>query len=211
MNLLHLDSSILGRNSVSRSLSAATVAHLLMATPDLKVTYRDLAVDPVPHLSGAYLAAAQAAEGQHEPALQHDLALSNKVLEEFLAADTVVIGVAFYNFTISTQLKAWIDRILIAGKTFRYTEKGPEGLAGAKRVVLAVSRGGFYGPGTPTETAEHGVSYLKTALGFIGIYHPVVITADGIAIGPEQREASVASALQQIAALPSLPGMRSAA
>lgn len=200
MNLLHLDSSILGDNSVSRSLSAAVVARLRTATPDLRVTYRDLAASPVSHLSGAYLAG-QSAEVQHDQAMQEDLQLGGEVLEEFLAADVVVVGVALYNFTVSSQLKAWIDRVLVAGKTFRYTEQGAEGLAGGKRVILAVARGGFYGPGTPHHAYEHAESYMRTVLGFIGIRDPEVVVAEGIAIGPEQRAASVKGAMERIATL----------
>jgi FMN-dependent NADH-azoreductase len=200
MSLLHIDSSILGGNSVSRSLSAAVVARLRAATPGLHVTYRDLAASPVSHLSGAYLAG-QSAEVQHDQAMQEDLRLGGEVLEEFLAADIVVIGVALYNFTVSSQLKAWVDRVLVAGKTFRYGEKGAEGLAGGKRVILAVARGGFYGPGTPHQAYEHAESYMRTVLGFIGIHDPEVVVAEGIAIGPEQRGASVKAAMERIATL----------
>jgi FMN-dependent NADH-azoreductase len=202
MNLLHIDSSILGGNSVSRKLSADIVARIKAATPDIVETYRDLANTPVPHLSGAYLMAAQSLEGNHAPAVQADLAIGSEVLQEFLAADTVVIGVAFYNFTIPSQLKAWIDRILIAGQTFRYGANGrPEGLAGGKRVILAIARGGFYGPGAPTAAFEHAETYLRVALGFIGITNPEVVIAEGLAVGPEQRQAAVAAAEQSIAAL----------
>lgn len=152
----HIDSSILGANSVSRALSTKVVEKLKGEIPDLTIVRRDLAETPVPHLSGATLAAAQSREGDHEPAVRADLAISGAVLEEFLDADVVVIGVAFYNFTIPSQLKAWIDRILVAGQTFRYGADGrPEGLAGGKRAILAVARGGFYGPGAPTEAFEH--------------------------------------------------------
>jgi len=202
MNLLHIDSSILGGNSVSRTLSAAVAARLRTTHPGLREVYRDLAAHPVPHLSGAYLAAAQSTEGQHEAGLQADLALSGQVLEEFLAADIVVIGVAMYNFTISTQLKAWIDRIAVAGKTFRYTETGPEGLVGNKRIILAIARGGFYGEGAPAASFEHAESYLRAVFGFLGVVKPEVIIAEGVATGPEQRERAVAGALAQIAALP---------
>ncbi|HYZ62057.1 MAG TPA: FMN-dependent NADH-azoreductase [Acetobacteraceae bacterium] len=201
MNLLHIDSSILGGNSVSRKLSASIVARLKAAAPDAKVSYRDLGQSPVPHLSGAYLLAAQSVEGEHEPALKADLALGNAVLREFLVADTVVIGVAFYNFSIPSQLKAWIDRILVAGQTFRYGANGPEGLAGGKRVILAIARGGFYGPGAPTEAFEHAETYLRAALGFIGITDPEVVIAEGVAVGPEQRQAAITGAEQRIAAL----------
>jgi FMN-dependent NADH-azoreductase len=202
MNLLHIDSSILGGNSVSRKLSADIVAKLKLATPDLLETYRDLGATPPPHLSGAYLMAAQSLEGQHEPALQADLAMSGEMLREFLAADTVVIGAPLYNFTISSQLKAWIDRILVVGQTFRYGADGrPVGLAGDKRVILALARGGFYGPGSPTAAFEHGESYLRTAFGFIGVTNIEVVIAEGLAVGPEHRAAALAGAGEQILAL----------
>ena len=124
------------------------------------------------------------------------------MLQEFLAADIVVIGVALYNFTVSTQLKAWVDRILVAGRTFRYTEKGAEGLAGGKRVILAVARGGVYAPGAPHAAFEHAESYMRTVLGFIGIFNPEVIVAEGLAIGPAQREAALNAALNQVGTLP---------
>jgi FMN-dependent NADH-azoreductase len=203
MNLLHIDSSILGANSVSRNLSAKLVAELQKQTPDIATTYRDLAATPIPHLSGAYLAASQGA-GVGDAALQADVAIGAKVLEEFLAADVVVIGVAFYNFTISSQLKAWIDRIAVSGKTFRYTEKGPEGLAGNKRVILAIARGGLYGPGMPSEAFEHAESYLRSVFAFIGVANPEIIVAEGLQISPEKREAALAQAEQQIHAAVSL-------
>ena len=198
MNVLHIDSSILGDNSVSRKISAAALARLGVAHGD--VTYRDLAASPVPHLSGQYLAG-QSPDVQHDQALQEDIALGGKILEEFLAADVVVIGVALYNFTVPSQLKAWIDRVLVAGKTFHYTAKGAEGLAGGKRVIVTIARGGFYGPGTPHQSFEHAESYMRTVLGFIGITTPEVIVAEGIAIGPEQREAALKGALAEIAEL----------
>ncbi|MCS3407986.1 FMN-dependent NADH-azoreductase [Serratia sp. AKBS12] len=201
MQLLHIDSSILADNSVSRVLSAAVVAQVKDTVPGLTVTYRDLATDTVPHLSGAYLAAAQNEGGQHEVTLQKDLALGAQILDEFLAADIIVIGVAQYNFSVPSQLKAWIDRIAVAGKTFRYTSQGSEGLVGNKRVILAVARGGFYGQGSPTESFEHTLSYLKSVFLFLGITNPEVITADGVAISAEQRELSISEALQKISHL----------
>ena len=198
MNLLHIDSSILGANSVSRTLSAAIVDRL--KGPDVTVVYRDLAASPVPHLSGRYLAG-QSADVQHDQALQEDLELGGAVLAEFLAADVAVVGVALYNFTVPSQLKAWIDRVLVAGKTFHYTETGPKGLVTGKRVVLGVSRGGFYGPGTPNHAFEHAESYLRAAFGFIGVSDLEVIVAEGIALGPEQRATATQGALEQIATL----------
>src|SRR3979411_107895 len=153
MKLLHIDSSVLGPHSVSRQVSAAIVDRLRQAASGLEVTYRDLTLTPLAHLSGPHLAAAQGAAP--EAALQQDLAASQAVLDEFLAADIVVLGAPMYNFTIPSQLKAWIDRILVSGKTFKYGPQGVQGLAGNKRVIVAGSGGGYYGPGTPSPTGAN--------------------------------------------------------
>ena len=194
MKLLHIDSSVLGPHSVSRQVSAAIVDRLRQATPDLEVTYRDLTTMPLAHLTGSHLAAGQGAVP--EAALQRDLAAGQAVLEEFLAADIVVLGAPMYNFTIPSQLKAWIDRVLVAGKTFKYSAAGVEGLAGNKRVIVAISRGGFYGAGTPAAVGEHLETYLRWVFGFIGVQNPEFISADGIQVGPEHREKALAGALQ---------------
>lgn len=201
MKLLHVDGSILGDHSVSRTVSAAIVAHLKAGAPDLAVTYRDLAAEPIPHLSGAYLAGHQP-NATNTPDIQNDVALGRTVLDEFLDADIVVIGAPLYNFTVSSQLKAWIDRILVAGKTFKYTESGSVGLVSEKRVIVAVARGGFYGAGTPAAASEHAETYLRTILTFIGITNPEVIVAEGIAVGPEFREKALAGALAAVSSLP---------
>jgi FMN-dependent NADH-azoreductase len=194
MKLLHLDSSVLGPHSVSRQVSAAIVERLRQANPGLETVYRDLASTPLGHLTGVHLAAGQGAPP--DASLREDLAAGQAVLEEFLTADVVVIGAPMYNFTIPSQLKAWIDRILVAGKTFKYGAHGVEGLAGNKRVIVAVSRGGYYGPGTPMAALEHLETYLRSVFGFIGVKNCESIAADGIQVGPEQREKAVASALQ---------------
>jgi FMN-dependent NADH-azoreductase len=200
MKLLHIDSSVLGPHSVSRQVSAAIVDRLYKATPNLDIVYRDLTAMPLAHLSGSHLAAAQGAVPE-AVALQQDLAAGQTVLEEFLAADIVVIGAPMYNFTIPSQLKAWIDRILVAGKTFKYSAQGVEGLAGNKRVIIAISRGGFYGAGTPSAAAEHLETYLHWVFSFIGIANPEIIVAEGVQIGPEQREKALESALTTAASL----------
>ena len=199
MKLLHIDSSVLGPHSVSRQVSAAIVDRLRQAASGLEVTYRDLTLTPLAHLSGPHLAAAQGAAP--EAALQQDLAASQAVLDEFLAADIVVLGAPMYNFTIPSQLKAWIDRILVSGKTFKYGPQGVQGLAGNKRVIVAVSRGGYYGPGTPTAIGEHLETYLRWVFGFIGVANPEFISADGIGVGPEHRERAVAGALKAASSL----------
>ncbi len=200
MKLLHVDSSILADNSVSRAISAAVVARLREQDSALTVTYRDLAAQPIGHLSGAYLAG-QSASVQHDQAMQEDLALGGAVLEEFLGADIVVVGMPMYNFTIPSQLKSWVDRVVVAGKTFHYTPTGPVGLAGGKRVVLAASRGGVYSPGAPHAALEHQESYMRTVFGFIGLPEVKVILAEGVALGPEPRQRALDAALAEAAAL----------
>ena len=199
MKLLHIDSSVLGPHSVSRQVSAAIVDRLRQATPSLDIVYRDLTLTPLAHLSGSHLAAAQGAPAPAE--LGPDLAASVAVLNEFLDADIVVIGAPMYNFTIPSQLKAWIDRILVAGKTFQYGANGPQGLAGGKRVIVAISRGGFYGAETPYAAGEHLETYLRWVFGFIGIADPEFISADGIQVGPDHREKALAGALQAATSL----------
>jgi FMN-dependent NADH-azoreductase len=202
MNLLHLDSSVLGEHSVSRRLSAAVVARLTAADPTLEVKYHDLAADPIAHLSGAYLAAASSPPLPEIHELAVDVAQGRRALGEFLAADIVVIGVPFYNFSIPSQLKAWIDRIVVADKTFRYSEEGPVGLAGGKRLILAIARGGFYGRGSPNHSFEFGETYLRAVFEFMGISNAEVIAAEGLGLGAQQRAKSVEAALVQIAELP---------
>ena len=194
MKLLHIDSSVLGPHSVSRQVSAAIVDRLRQTTPGLEVSYRDLSAVPLTHLSGSHLAVARG--GEPDAAFRDDIAAGNAALDEFLAADIVVLGAPMYNFTIPSQLKAWIDRILVAGKTFKYGAAGPEGLAGDKRVIIAVSRGGFYGADTPAAVGEHLETYLRWVFGFIGVANPEFISADGVQVGPEHREKALAEALQ---------------
>lgn len=199
MKLLHIDSSVLGAHSVSRQVSAAIVDRLRQTTPGLDVTYRDLTQTPLAHLSGSHLAAAQGAPAPAE--LAPDLAASAAVLDEFMGADVVVVGAPMYNFTIPSQLKAWIDRIMVVGKTFKYGAAGPEGLAGGKRVIVAISRGGYYGAGSPAAALEHLESYLRGVFGFMGIRDAEFIIADGIQVGPDHREKALADALQAATSL----------
>ena len=188
MNLLHIDSSILGDHSSSRELSAAATAALVAGVPGLKVTYRDLVADPLPHYSAADLAALSTGE-------------NSETLDQFLTTDIAVIGVALYNFTVPSQLKAWIDRLCIAGRTFRYTEKGPEGLLGDKRVILTIARGGFYGVGSPAASLEHAETYLRGVFAFLGVTDLEVIIAEGLRVSEDQRVAAMAAAHEKIARL----------
>ncbi|MBA3525449.1 MAG: NAD(P)H-dependent oxidoreductase [Pseudomonadota bacterium] len=175
MTILHIDSSITGEASVSRQLTQSIVNGLTRFDPAAPVVRRDLASEPIAHLTLDALA-------------------DSSTLDEFLAADSVVIGAPMYNFTLPTQLKAWLDRILIAGRTFRYTADGPVGLAGGRRVIIALARGGTYNAGSPAAALEHLETYLRGAFNFIGI-EPEFVAADGLNIGPKQKERSVRAAL----------------
>lgn len=200
MKLLHIDASILGGNSVSRQLSAAAVERLRKTTPGLDVTYRDLSAQPLAHLDEEHFAALRGATPDTS-AVRADIAASTAALDEFLATDIIVIGAPMYNFSVPTQLKAWIDRILVAGKTFTYSEKGVEGLVRGKRVIVIVTRGNFYGAGMPIAAGEHLETYLRWVFGFLGLTDVEIITADGVSVSPEQREKAVAEALQAAGAL----------
>ena len=175
MTILHIDSSINGENSASRAISARIVDQLNTPGEPASVVRRDVVSEPLPHLT-------------------LDAFTDSSVLDEFLAAETIVIGAPMYNFTLPSQLKAWLDRILVAGKTFRYTAEGPEGLAGGRRVIIALARGGIYDAGSPAASLEHLESYLRGIFNFIGI-EPEFVAADGLNFGPEQREKSLSQAL----------------
>lgn len=186
MKLLHIDSSALGAQSVTRELSAAIVARWQATVPGLAVDYRDLDANPLPHLSGGSLA-------KTDPLETRD---AERVLAQFLAADIVVIGAPMYNFAIPSTLKAWIDRVTVAGKTFRYTEAGPVGLAGGKRVIVAIGSGGLHAGAASDFVAP----YLGTVLGFMGIEDVEFVRAEGVAYSPQHRADAIATALAAIAA-----------
>ena len=192
MKLLHIDSSIQGEASASRALTHAITARWKETHPHAQVIYRDLVAHELPHLSHGALSGANEVEA----------ARGATVLEEFLSADVVVLGAPMYNFGLASQLKAWIDRITVAGKTFRYGAQGPEGLAGGKQVIIAVSRGGVYPPGSPAEFAE---SYLKFLFGFLGVKDVTFVRAEGLALSPQHREAALQAAHASI----TRPGARS--
>ena len=198
MKLLHVDSSILGQGSVSRTISAEIVEAQRDAHPGLEVTYLDLDATPVGHLTATHLGPVDAAPD----GVKGDILAGYSALEQFLAADIVVVGAPMYNFGIPSQLKAWIDRLAIAGKTFKYGEDGrPVGLAGDKKVIVASSRGGFYGSESPTAFLDHQESYLRGIFGFFGVTDVTFIHAEGIAVGPEHRERGIESARAEIAKL----------
>lgn len=192
MELLHIDASILGAGSVSRDLSAHIVRRLSERAEPPHLTYRDLSAEELPHMSVASLPGdhpLSAMAGELDAAAQAVRDDSQRMLDEFVGADTVVIGVPMYNFSVPSQLKAWLDRIVVPGKTFRYGANGAEGLMVGKRVIVALARGGVFGAGA--EAAEHAERYLRTVLGFIGITDPDFIIAEGLATGEDNRAKAV--------------------
>ena len=186
MNILHLDSSVLGHNSASRALTAAIVARLLRDAPSALVKHRDLAGEhALPHLDGASLAKSDPTEA----------ARSARAMDDFLAADVVVLGAPMYNFGIPSQLKAWIDRVAVAGKTFRYTAEGPQGLAGGRKVIVAATYGGLH----PAESGRNFVEpYLRQVFGFLGIDDVEFVTAEGLNMSPELRSQALEAAQARI-------------
>ena len=184
MKLLHLDSSALGTGSVTRELTAAIVARWQDTLPQVQVEYRDLNANPLPHLTGQSLA-------ESDPAEAADAA---RTMAQFLAADVLVIGAPMYNFSIPSTLKAWIDRVAVAGKTFRYTDKGPVGMAGGKKVIIASGRGGIH-TDSPTDFQE---AYLRQVFAFLGITDVEFVRAEGVAYSPQHRSGAIAGALASI-------------
>lgn len=185
MNILHIDASILGEHSASRAITAEIVGRLRAQNPGAAVTRVDLDVEPLPHLSAASLARSDATEA----------ARAERAMSDFLAADVIVIGAPMYNFSIPSTLKAWIDRVAVAGKTFRYTASGPEGLARGKRVFLAITQGGVHELGG---ASEHHESYLRFVLGFLGIDDVTVVRAQGLA-SSAHRDSALGNALASVA------------
>ena len=200
MKLLHLDSSILGDHSASRQVSHDIVERLRGEGGQVEVTYRDLVADPLPHLVLANLPSRHRLAAEVDDAAKQasaaERAESDRVLQEFVDADIIVVGAPLYNFSVPSQLKAWIDRICVAGVTFRYGDNGPQGLMKGKRVVLAPARGGFYGQGSPFAAFEHMETYLRTVFGFLGVTDIETVAVEGLAGGPDAR----ASAMERAAA-----------
>lgn len=201
MKLLHIDASILGERSVSRQLTAAIVERLVALHPAANVVHNDLSADPAGHLSAVEYMAFQGAEPQDYLAKQH-AARNARWLDEFLAADVIVVGAPMYNFSLPTQLKAWLDRLAVANKTFAYSERGTvEGLAGGKRVIVASSRGGLYSPGAPAAFLDHQETYLRGFFGFLGITDVTFIRAEGLSLAPQTRSAAIEAALSDVSKL----------
>ncbi|WP_284078376.1 FMN-dependent NADH-azoreductase [Herbaspirillum aquaticum] len=195
--LLHIDSSARSGGSISRELTASFAQQWQAKNPGGKVIHRDLAANALPHLSesllGAYFTPADTRSAEQAEVIKQ----SDALVDELLAADTIVIGVPMYNFAPPSTLKAWIDHVFRAGRTFKYTETGPVGLVTGKKAIIILSRGGKYSEG-PMEALDFQGKYLKSALGFIGITDVELVVAEGVSMGEEAAKAAVADAQAKI-------------
>jgi len=201
MKLLHIDSSPLGGNSVSRELTRRIVTQWRATHPNTQVELLDLAKDAPGHLNADSLGFRLGvnAEGQSD-VQRRENELSEKLVSQLLAADVIVVGAPMYNFGVPSQLKAWIDRVAQAGRTFKYTEKGPVGLAAGKTVIVASSRGGMYSSNPALAGLDHQESYLQTVFGFFGITDLRIVRAEGVAMGEEAKQVALANANLEIKA-----------
>lgn len=194
MQILHLDSSILGDASASRILSAAITDELRREHPAAVVVHRDLAVEPIPHLDGAVAAGFRSpGVGDFDDATRAEHARSETLVRELLASDVIVVGAPMYNFSVPSQLKAWIDRVAQVGRTFKYTENGPVGLVQGKRVIVASTRGGMYSAG-PAAAMDFQEAYLRAVFGFLGITDVRFVRAERLSRGTDARSESMNAA-----------------
>ena len=200
MKVLHIDSSILSDNSVSRDLTRKIVAQWKANHSHTTVDYLDLAVEAPSHLSAESLGFRLPAGASLSEAQRRENAVSEALVSQFLAADVIVVGAPLYNFSVPSQLKAWIDRVAQVGRTFKYTETGPVGLAGGKTVIVASTRGGVYSTSEGGRAMEHQESYLQTVFGFFGITDVRFVRAEGVAMGDAKKTEALDSALQQLQA-----------
>ncbi len=198
-NILLLLSSPRG-DSFSSKVARAVVDELRASDPSASLTVRDLAREPLPHVEGDFVAAIRSPDGPKGERQNALMARSDMLVDELLAADTLVIAAPMYNFAIPSTLKAWIDHVCRAGRTFRYTETGPEGLAKGKRAILVFARGGMYASGQ-FQAFEHPGPYLRSVLAFLGITDIETIDVEGIAYGPEAAAKAIDGSIAKASAI----------
>jgi FMN-dependent NADH-azoreductase len=188
-NVLYVSSSPRS-GSFSSSVADRVISEIRQAHPDAKVIVRDLTRDPLPHIDADFLQATRSAEGPQTDAQRAIVARSEALIDELFAADVIVIAAPMYNFSVPSTLKSWIDYIARPGRTFGYSEKGPEGLVKGKRAIVINAKGGIYSSG-PAQALEHQSTYLRGFLGFIGITDVESIDIEGVGYGPEAAEKAV--------------------
>ena len=195
MNILHVTSSARGNASYSNRVAAQVIDEISARNPGATVVVRDLAHEPLPHIDEDFVAATRSPAGPQTERQRAQRAQSDVLVDELVASDVVVIAAPMINFTIPSNLKAWIDYVARAGRTFSYSEKGPQGLVTGKQVILVVARGGIY---AQNNALDFQVPYLKGVLGFLGMTDVEVIEVEGTAYGPEAAEKAVAAATAKL-------------
>jgi FMN-dependent NADH-azoreductase len=198
--LLFVTSSIFGADSKSRQLGQAFVAKWREQHPDTTVVERDLAAEALPHFTGATMAAIFTPAEKRSPEQAEAVAYADRLIEELEGADTILLAVPMYNFSVPSTLKAWIDHVARAGRTFRYTDRGPVGLLKGKKVFIVTSRGGVYTQG-PAKALDFHEPYLRGVLGFLGLDDITFVHAEGLAVSPEAAAQSLAGARERIHSL----------
>jgi len=200
-NILLITSSPRGDGSLSAKLAKDLANRLAAASPGSALKTRDLGAEPLPHVDGPFLGAVFAPDRSQLPAAHREAAeRADAMIDELFAADTIVVGSPMINFGLSTPLKAWFDHVLRAGKTFRYTPTGAEGLVKGKKAYVVLARGGIYSEG-PMKAVDFQEPHLRTLLGFIGITDVEFVRIEGVAISPEHAEKGVAAATAQLDAI----------
>ncbi len=192
MNILHITSSPRGGASYSNRVATQVIDEISTRNPGTSVTVRDVARDPLPHIDDDFVIATKSPDGPQTERQRALLAQSDVLVDEVFAADVIVIAAPMINFTIPSTLKSWIDHVARAGRTFSYTEKGPQGLVTGKQVILIGARGGVYSQAM--KPLDFQLPYLKSVLGFLGMTDVEVIEVEGTAFGPEVAEKAVAAA-----------------
>ena len=195
--ILVIESSARQQGSVSRELTQQFIANWKAANPADQIQVRDVAANPLPHLDLTLLGGWMTPAEQQSEAEKAALVRSNELTDELLAADVLVLAAPMYNFAIPSTLKAWLDHVLRAGVTFKYTETGPQGLLTGKRAIVLTARGGIYAG----SALDHQEPYLRQALAFIGIHDVQFINAEGMNMGGEFVEKGLAQAKAKLAEL----------
>ena len=198
--VLHINSSVRQTGSLSRQLGAEFIAKWQQAHPSDTIVTRDLASAPLPHLTEQLIGAYFTPPGQRNADQAHTLTLSDTLVDELLAADTIVIGAPMYNFSVTSGLKAWIDHIARVGRTFQYGADGPKGLVTGKKVYVVVASGGVYSQG-PAAGYDHLTTYLRAVLGFLGMTDITFIVAEGVSKGEDATAAAIAKSRADINAI----------
>ncbi len=202
MNTLLMVNSSPRSNSISRKLTHRFAEDWAALHPNGQIVERDLSDGTIPYLSERWIEAAYTPETQRTPAQRELLALSDKLIDEILAADVILLGIPMHNFSVPATFKAWIDQIARAGKTFSYSDKGPKGLVPSnKKVVAVLSRGGVYAPESPQGAMDFQVSYLRQVLGLIGLTDVTFVHADRQGMGGQAAQLATDTAIQQVSSL----------